>query len=314
MARTGFAYDPAFLAHRVSTLHPEQPARLQAIMSGLEQAGLLQKVTKIKVRPAEDAELAAVHSLEYVERVEEACARGETFLDSLDTEICPDSHAAARMAAGAVLAAATAVAEGEVDNAFCAVRPPGHHAVRAQGMGFCIFNNVAVAARHLQRAHGVQRILIVDWDVHHGNGTQEAFYDDDSVFYFSVHRYPYYPGTGAAYERGEGKGEGFTLNVPLAAGSSDTDYQRAFEQHLRPAAEAFQPDFVLISAGFDPHHLDPLGGMRVTEEGFRATLRVVLELASRTCGGRVVSVLEGGYHLDALRACVCDHVAMLLEA
>lgn len=314
MARTGLVYDPTFLAHRVSAMHPEQPARLQAIISALEPTGLLTRLKQLHPRPAEDSELATIHSLEYVKRVKQACEKGEQFLDSLDTEIGPDSHTAARLAAGAVLTAVTAVLEGEVDNAFCAVRPPGHHAVRAQAMGFCIFNNVAIAARHLQRAHGLQRILIVDWDAHHGNGTQEAFYQEQGVLYFSVHRYPYYPGTGAANERGEAKGEGFTLNVPLPAGSGDTAYQDAFERVLRPAAEAFHPDFVLVSAGFDPHYLDPLGGMGVTEKGFRGMLQVILDMAARFCGGKVVSVLEGGYHLEALRVCVCDHVAMLLDA
>ncbi len=314
MARTGLVYDPTFLAHRVSAMHPEQPARLQAIMSALEEAGLLAQLKQLRARPAGDAELAAIHTLEYVERVKQACERGERFLDSLDTEICPDSHTAARLAAGAVLAAASAVADGEVDNAFCAVRPPGHHAVREQAMGFCIFNNVAIAARYLQQTHRLQRILIVDWDAHHGNGTQEAFYGDNTVFYFSVHRYPFYPGTGAANERGEGKGVGFTLNVPLPVGSGDAAYQDAFERVLRRAVEEFEPEFVLLSAGFDSHYLDPLGGMRVTEKGFKAMLQVVLELAARFCGGKVVSVLEGGYHLEALRVCACDHVAMLLEA
>lgn len=312
MARTGLIYDPTFLAHRVSSLHPEQPARLQAVVGALEETGFLEKLTLLPPRAAELEELTTVHAADYVERVRQACACRDGFLDSIDTEICPDSFLAAKLAAGAALCAVDAVVQGKVDNAFCAVRPPGHHATHAKAMGFCIFNNVAIAARHLQRVHGVERVLIVDWDVHHGNGTQEAFYDDDTVFYFSVHRYPYYPGTGAASEIGEGRGKGFTLNVPLPAGADDGIYQKVFQEKLLPAAKLFHPDFVLISAGFDPHHADPLGGMRVTEVGFRAMLRVVLEIAASNCGGKVVSVLEGGYHLDALRTCVCDHVAMLL--
>jgi acetoin utilization deacetylase AcuC-like enzyme len=314
VARTGFVYDPTFLMHRVSSLHPEQPARLQAIVGALEETGLLGKLTPLAPRAAELDELTTVHAADYVERVKWACSRGDGFLDSLDTEICPDSFLAAKLAVGAALCAVDAVVEGKVDNAFCAVRPPGHHATHAKAMGFCIFNNVALTARHLQRVHGLERVLIVDWDVHHGNGTQEAFYYDETVFYFSVHRYPYYPGTGAASETGEDKGRGFTLNVPLPAGADDGVYEKVFEEKLLPAAKTFQPDFVLISAGFDPHHADPLGGMRVSEEGFRTMLRVVLEVAGSTCDGKVVSVLEGGYRLDALRTCVCDHIAMLMAA
>ncbi|MDZ7295309.1 MAG: histone deacetylase [candidate division KSB1 bacterium] len=314
MARTALVYDPLFLAHRVSAYHPEQPARLEVIISGLEECGLLQKLILLKPRKAEDEELAAVHAAEYVQRLQRACANGEQTIDSPDTEICSDSFAAAKLAAGAALVAADAIMQGAVDNAFCAVRPPGHHAVRARAMGFCLFNNVAVAARYLQRAHGVRRILIVDWDVHHGNGTQEAFYGDDSVLYFSVHQFPHYPGTGAAHEKGSGVGKGYTINVPLPPGSDDAAYERAFKDVLRPAGERLSPEFVLISAGFDPHRSDALGDMCVTEAGFKTMLKVVLEIAQRSCGGRLISVLEGGYNLQALRTCVCDHVGMLLAA
>lgn len=314
MARTGLAYDSAFLSHRVSPHHPEQPARVQAVIAGLEKDGLLQKLTMLTPRMATDEELATVHSPEYVRRVERACAAGERFLDSLDTEICSESFLAAKLAAGAGLTAVDAVMQGKVTNAFCAVRPPGHHAEHARAMGFCLFNNVAVAARHLQRTHGLERILIVDWDVHHGNGTQAAFYEDDSVLYFSVHQFPHYPGTGAAHEKGRGRGEGYTVNVPLPAGSGDADYEQVFKEILRPVARRLHPDFVLISAGFDPHHSDPLGGMRVTEAGFKSIFHVTLDIASEYCAGRVVSLLEGGYNLEALRTCVCDHVRMLLEA
>ncbi len=314
MARTGFAYDPFFLKHRVSNFHPEQPARLQAILSALGKSGLLQRLIPIPARPAEQSELTAIHSPEYINRVEQSCARGLRFIDSLDTEICSDSFQAAKLAAGAAIEAAKAVAEGMVDNAFCAVRPPGHHAVHDAAMGFCIFNNVAITARYLQRAHGVGRVLIVDWDVHHGNGTQDAFYRDETVFYFSVHRYPFYPGTGAADETGEGKAKGYTLNVPLRAGSDDSVYEEVFKNVVPPVADRFQPDFVLLSAGFDAHYADPLGGMQVTEAGFRTMLQVMLEIARVHCGGKLVSVIEGGYNLQALADCVCDHVRLLLEA
>ncbi len=314
MARTGLVYDPTFLAHRVSPHHPERPERLQAIISGLEECGLLEKLTPLRPRMATEDELSAIHSAEYLQRIEQACAAGERYLDSLDTEICRDSYVAARLAAGGVLVAAEAVMRGQVQNAFCALRPPGHHALHGRAMGFCLVNNVAVAARYLQRSHGARRILIVDWDVHHGNGTQAAFYADDSVLYFSTHQFPFYPGTGAATERGQGKGEGYTVNVPLPAGADDAAYERAFKEVLLPAAKSYRPDFVFISAGFDAHHSDPLGGMSVTEAGFRRMLQVVLELARECWAGRLVSVLEGGYNLDALRTCVCDHVLMLTQA
>ncbi len=314
MARTGLVYDPLFLRHRVSDLHPEQPARLEAVIAALQQAGLLKRVVRIEPCPAEHADLVPIHSPEYIRRVEQACMRGRQFLDSLDTEICPDSFQAAKLAAGAVIAAAGAVAEGKIDNAFCAVRPPGHHAVHDRAMGFCIFNSVAVATRYLQRAHGVERVLIVDFDVHHGNGTQDAFYGDDTVFYFSMHRYPFYPGTGAAHETGEGKAKDCTLNVPLPAGSDDDVYEKVLNRILRPAADRFRPGFLMLSAGFDPHYADPLGGMQVTEAGFRTMLQLILEIARQHCGGKLVSVIEGGYNLHALAVCACDHVRLLLEA
>ena len=200
-----------------------------------------------------------------------------------------------------------------IRNAFCAVRPPGHHALKDRAMGFCFFNNVAIAAKYIQNKHHLARVLIVDWDVHHGNGTQAIFYDDPSVFYFSTHQSPFYPGTGGADEKGEGKGRGFTLNVPLPAGSGDADYAKAFEEKLKPAAAAFQPDFVLISAGFDAARGDLLGRMDLTPEGYAQLTRIVKAIAQQYCKGRLVSVLEGGYNLEALAASVEAHVRVLVE-
>ena len=234
-------------------------------------------------------------------------------MDSPDTPISEDSYDAALAAAGGVLAAVDAVMEGRIRNAFCAVRPPGHHSLPNQAMGFCLFNNVAIAARYLQKKHGVAKVLIVDWDVHHGNGTQEVFYDDPTVLYFSVHRYPFYPMTGSKAERGAGDGLGFIINVPLPAGTGDAEYRKAFREILMPKAMDFDPDFVLVSAGFDAHEDDPLGGMEVSSEGFAEMSRLVKQIADRCCEGRLVSVLEGGYDLEGLADSVEAHLRVLMQ-
>ena len=234
-------------------------------------------------------------------------------MDSMDTPISPESYEVALAAAGGVLGAVDAVMEKKIRNAFCAVRPPGHHATEDTAMGFCIFNNVAVATRYIQKQYNLSKILIVDWDVHHGNGTQAAFYDDPTVLYFSVHQYPFYPGTGSEAEKGNGKGLDHTINVPLPAGSGDSDYVRVFQERLRPAALAFSPDFVLISAGFDAHESDLLGSMKVTAQGFAKLTDVVKKIAEKCCAGRLVSVLEGGYHLEGLADSVEAHIRVLMR-
>ncbi|MHC4518875.1 MAG: histone deacetylase family protein, partial [Planctomycetota bacterium] len=214
---------------------------------------------------------------------------------------------------GGVLAAIDAVVQGDVTNAFCAVRPPGHHALEDRAMGFCIFNNVAIGTRYVQQKHDLAKVLIVDWDVHHGNGTQAAFYDDPNVLYFSTHQWPFYPGTGSPLQTGEGAGRDLTINIPLPAGSGDTEYAQAFEEHLRPAALAFRPDFVFISAGFDAQVNDRLGGMKVTPGGFARLTHIVKEIAAKCCRSRLVSVLEGGYGVEALAASAEAHVRALME-
>ena len=309
---TGLVYHEDYLKHRTRPGHPERPERLTAILEHLEQTGLYEQLTLIEPAPAAIEWIAQVHSPEYIRSVERTCKAGG-ILDSGDTPVSRESYAVARLAVGGVLAAADAVMGGEVRNAFCLVRPPGHHATRDRGMGFCIFNNVAIAARYLQQHHGLQRILIVDWDVHHGNGTQEAFYDDPTVMYFGVHQYPFYPGTGGADERGSGPGEGFTINVPLPAGSGGAEFLAAFEDVLAPAAEEFKPDFILVSAGFDAHADDPLAGMRLTAEDFRDLARVVKTLTEKHCEGRLVAVLEGGYDLEALSASVAEVLRAFLS-
>jgi acetoin utilization deacetylase AcuC-like enzyme len=312
--QTGFVFDELYRRHLVGDAgHPERPERLTAVLGGLERAGVLNALTRIPARPATDDELALAHDRSYVELVKRELANveGVKQLSTGDTDVTRESLAAARAAAGGVLNAADAVASGRMKNAFCAVRPPGHHATQRRGMGFCIFNNVAIAARYLQRVHGIRRVLIVDFDYHHGNGTQDIFYDDDSVFYFSTHHYGAYPGTGSAVETGTGKGLGTTLNVPLPPGASDAQILAAFEQQLVPAARRFKPDFILVSAGFDGMRNDLLGQFDITPQGYAAITRVIVRLADELCQGRIVSVLEGGYRLDGLAESVAAHVKAL---
>ena len=312
--QTGFLFDEVYRRHLVGGAgHPERPERLTAVLGGLERAGLLDGLVRVPARPATDDELALAHDRSYLELVKRELAnvQGVAELSTGDTDVTRESLAAARAAAGGVLNAADAVASGRLKNAFCAVRPPGHHATRNRGMGFCIFNNVAIAARYLQKVHGIRRVLIVDFDYHHGNGTQDIFYDDDSVFYFSTHHYGAYPGTGSASETGTGKGAGTTLNVPLPPGASDAQILAAFEQQLVPAARRFKPDFILVSAGFDGMRRDLLGQFDITPAGYAAITRVIVRLADELCQGRVVSVLEGGYRLDGLAESVAAHVKVL---
>jgi len=283
------------------------------VLGGLEKAGVLNALTRIPARPATDDELALAHDRSYVELVKHELANveGVKQLSTGDTDVTRESLAAARAAAGGVLNAADAVASGRMKNAFCAVRPPGHHATQNRGMGFCIFNNVAIAARYLQKVHGIRRVLIVDFDYHHGNGTQDIFYDDDSVFYFSTHHYGAYPGTGSPTETGAGKAVGTKVNVAMTPGSGDAQFLDVFQKRLVPAARQFKPDFILISAGFDGMRNDILGQFDITPDGYAAMTRIVVDLANELCQGRIVSVLEGGYRLDGLSESVVAHVRTL---
>ena len=314
MGRTGFVYHPQYLEHDMGAGHPESPDRLRAIVARLEHTGVLSSLVQINPTPASDEWIMQIHTASYVETLKRrAPISGRVSLDP-DTSMSAGSLTAAYLAAGGALTAADAIVAGSVEHAFCAVRPPGHHAERDRAMGFCLFNNVAIAARYLQRRHAMARILIVDWDVHHGNGTQHTFNNDPTVLFFSTHQYPYYPGTGRATETGEGQGIGATINVPMNAGEGDDTYREVFQKVLMPAADAFQPDFVIVSAGFDAHKDDPLAGMGLTEEGYADLTRVVLSIARRHSQGRLLSCLEGGYHLQALAASVERHLLTLLDS
>jgi len=310
MSPTGIVTHAACLEHFAGPGHPERPERLSAIVEALRAAPSLRESAWLEAPRASDAALAAAHAPQLVDQVRAACEGGRTRLDDGDTYVCSESFEAAARAAGGAIAACERVLAGEWSNAFVAVRPPGHHAEESAAMGFCLFNNVAIAARWL-RAQGLARVAIVDWDVHHGNGTQHIFERDASVFYASLHQFPHYPGTGAASERGLGEGLGATLNCPLSAGSGDREWIAALEGRIVRELEQFKPEFVLISAGFDAHVDDPLSGTRVRTPAF-ATLTVALkDLARRHAQGRIVSVLEGGYQLEALAASARVHVEEL---
>ncbi len=298
-----------FLEHDAGAGHPERPDRLAAVRQGLTQAGLLPRLLATVPRAATTEELLRVHTEEHVAGI--AATQGRHVQLDPDTAAGPRSYQAALLAAGAVVDAVDRVLAREADRAFCAVRPPGHHAEPDRAMGFCLFNNVAIgAAQALDR--GLKRVMVVDWDVHHGNGTQAVFYEDPRVLYVSSHAYPFYPGTGALDEMGEGAGLGYTVNLPLPSGTGDRQYARLYRDIVAPIGKAFAPELVLVSVGFDPHALDPLAGMRVTEQGFSELTDVCVEIAESTCGGRGVFVLEGGYDLAAIAASSAAVVRRLL--
>ncbi len=311
--------DPISKRHLTGHDHPERPERFDAILQALTKAKLVESMTTVESRDATGDELAYCHTHAYLKTARHDIAaldhaQGISGLSTGDTTISVDSWTVAARAVGGVLNAVDLVVSRKAKNAFCLVRPPGHHATPVRGMGFCIFNNVAIAARHAQRQRGLDRVLIVDWDVHHGNGTQDIFYHDGSVLFFSTHQYPWYPGTGAEQETGEGKGKGKIINCPLPAGSGKSEIGGAFRQRLVPAADAFKPSLVIISAGFDSRAGDPLGRFILTDGDFADLTRICLEIAHKHCGGRLVSVVEGGYNLNGIGPAAASHVNELQRA
>jgi acetoin utilization deacetylase AcuC-like enzyme len=306
--------DPLFQRHDTGH-HPENPKRLVRVMARLERDGFVARCVKGAYQPATDAQILRVHRPEVLALARDMTRHGGGYLDS-DTPVCPESLDVARAAAGACATAVDAVLRGEDTNALCLVRPPGHHATPSHSMGFCLFNNVALAARHAQDAHGLSRILVVDWDVHHGNGTQDIFYSDPCVYFISIHRWGhgFYPGTGAADETGTGPGLGLNRNVAVAMGTPRSDYLARFRNALEDAADKVKPELVLLSAGFDAHYADPIGSLGLEVEDFQTMTKRVLDVADAHCRGRVVSCLEGGYNLDMLAECVSVHLEELLEA
>ena len=310
---TGLMLDLRCNVHDTGPGHPERPDRLIAVDDELRRTGLMDSLTLIEAVAATDEQILAAHSQAYLATIQRDCQAGRRTLSTGDTPLSAGSLEAARLHAGGVCRAVDAVVSGAVRNAFCAGRPPGHHATRSRGMGFCILNNVAIAARHAQNAHGLRRVLILDWDVHHGNGTQDIFYRDGDVMLISTHQEDIYPGTGPAEQTGEADGAGTTINRPLPPGTTGREILELYERELLPAGEAFEPDIVLISAGFDARCDDLLGRLEMEDEDFATLTRRVMDLANRCCGGRVVSVLEGGYGLAGLRAAVVRHVTALRD-
>jgi acetoin utilization deacetylase AcuC-like enzyme len=311
-SRTALSADPICREHLIGRQHPERPERFDAVLGALRASGALDRMLPLESRCATEEDLLLCHTPAYLRTARHDVEAGHAYLSTGDTDIDERSWDAAVRAAGGALNAVDAVITGNARNAFCLVRPPGHHATASRGMGFCLLNNVALAARHAQRRHNLERVLIVDWDVHHGNGTQDIFYPDPSVLFFSTHQWPLYPGTGRADETGEGAGKGTTMNFPFPAGSGRKEIMGAVENSLIPAADRFRPNLVLISAGFDSRIGDPLGGFTLTDKDFADLTRRVMEIADRHCSGRMVSLLEGGYNLQGLASAAAAHVDALM--
>ena len=312
---TGWLYDDRFLKHDTGLGHPDRPDRLRAIVGHLTSTPLWQRLTPIKFSPADVSWIERLHDPAYVHRVRSACGSGQPWIDSPDSAVCRDSYEVALLAAGAVLAAVDSVIEGRVNNAFCAVRPPGHHAEADRSMGFCLFNNVAIGTQYAIAHHRLERVAIIDFDVHHGNGTQHLFENRRDVLFISLHQHPatLYPGSGYESEAGLGLGEGFTLNLPVPPGAGDEVYQALFEDRVLPALSELRPQVLFISAGFDAVREDPLANVELTPDAYAWMTQQLRVAAHQHCNDRIVSVLEGGYDLASLAHCVTCHIGALIE-
>jgi acetoin utilization deacetylase AcuC-like enzyme len=308
---TGFLYDDRFLDHDAGPGHPERRERLSSTMAHLRAQNWFEQLHMLAPRMADESSIESVHDRDLIARARSACEQELPYLDVMDVGVSRDSFDVALLAAGGAQELSDKVIAGEVNNAFALCRPPGHHAEHNQALGFCLFNNVAIAARYLQREHGLDKILILDWDVHHGNGTQHTFEDDPSVLYISTHQYPYYPGTGAYSETGIGSGAGATLNCPMPAAAGDEEYRQAFVQRILPKIDQFAPEFIIISAGFDAHVDDPLANICLSTEFFAWMSARLMEAADKHCAGRLISLLEGGYNINTLPLCVEEHLQVL---
>ncbi len=312
MAKVGIVLDKLYVDHDNGMGHPESQERILAIVDMLKFTKLFDEVVRIEPRDATKEEITLVHTPKHYDNIASTKGRPKVFLDA-DTSTCPVSFDAALRAAGGMISAIDSVLSGEVDRAFPLVRPPGHHAEADRAMGFCLFNNVAVGAAYLTEVKGLKRVLVIDWDIHHGNGTQHIFYDTSKVLYFSTHQYPFYPGTGAAEEIGSGEGKGYTVNVPMEPGMGDDEFIRIFEEILKPIIDQYKPEFILVSAGFDIYFEDPLGGMKVSPEGFAKLTRLLTDEADKICDGKIVFLLEGGYNLDGLWISTKEVIEELLD-
>jgi acetoin utilization deacetylase AcuC-like enzyme len=297
---TAYLYDPLYMKHRTGYGHPERPERLAAINDAIMGAPYYRELVKIRPSLPEMRYIEMIHSPSYIQRVMKEIMSGAQYLDSMDTGVCQESFDIALQAVGGALNMCDAIMDGRATNGFCAIRPPGHHAERDCAAGFCIFNNIAIAARYLQSKHGIGTIAIIDWDVHHGNGTQHSFEKDNTILYISLHQYPHYPGTGSSSEIGIGAGKGYTLNIPMQAGSGDREYMEAFLTRVIPRLDEFKPEIILISAGFDAHRLDPLSSIRLSSESFAEFTGMLKSAAERHANSRLISFLEGGYDCNAL--------------
>ncbi len=313
MTATGIVIDPRFRRHMTGEGHPEAPERLAVIQEALEAAGLLKTCMRIEPVPASEAILQYVHTHDYLTRLDAACRQGYPYIDVPDSAICPESYDIAKLAAGGVVEAARRVARGELKRVFCAVRPPGHHAERDRSLGFCLLNNVAIAACVLKHEFKLDRLAVIDFDVHHANGTQHTFEADPSVLVISLHGHPnyLYPGSGFEDELGIGSGHGYTMNIPFMPGARDDDYREAFHARVIPEVNRFAPQVILVCAGFDAHKDDPLGNLALTDEIYAWMTKTIIELAERHAQGRIISVLEGGYDPGVLARCVPEHVRLL---